>query len=77
MVAVVVASQVVHIAGADQRAGELTRHAHDLLVAALLEIEAVLLHLEIDVVGTERADQLIDVRATFVEPALSDPCAQP
>jgi hypothetical protein len=67
----------VHVAGADQRAAHLAREPHDLLVAAILQREPVLLHLEVDVLAPERADQMIDVLAALHQAPVGDPRAQP
>ena len=58
VVVVVLAAQVVDVAGADQRPSELSRDPDDPLVGLLLLGEPVLLDLEVHVVGAERVDQL-------------------
>src|ERR1700730_11182304 len=62
---VVLATQVVHVGGPSERAAHLASEADDHLVAAILDVEAVALDLEVDVLATERADQLVDVRANL------------
>ena len=63
---VVLATQVVHVAGADQAAAELARDLDDALVALVLRREAVLLQLEVNVVGAEHVAQVIGMRARIV-----------
>ena len=63
MVLVVLAAQIVDVAGADQRPPALARDRDDLLVARVLDRERVLLDLEVDVVGAESVHQLVGVRA--------------
>ena len=73
---VVLAAQVVDIAGADERPPDLAGDPHDPLVRPVLLGEPVLLHLEVDVVGTERAEQLVGVRARLVRPLLEQVLAE-
>ena len=63
---VVLAAQVVHVAGADERAPDLARDPHDPLVGLLLVGDAVLLDLEVDVVAPEGVHQVVDVRPRLV-----------
>ena len=51
VVVVVLAAQVVDVGRAHQRPPDLAGHAHDALVGLVLVGDAVLLHLEVDVVG--------------------------
>ena len=64
MVVIVLAAQIVNIAGADQRPAQLAGDTDDLLVALVLDGEAVLLDLEVDVVGAEGPHQLVSVGAS-------------
>ena len=66
MVAVILATQVVHVAGPDQAAPDFAGDADDALVALVLIGQAVLLHLEVDVPGAEDSKQLVGVRARVV-----------
>jgi hypothetical protein len=66
VVVVVLAAQVVHVAGAHDRAPDLAGDAHDPLVGLLLVGDAVLLDLEVDVVGAEGVHQVVDVGARLV-----------
>ena len=68
MVVVVLAAQVVHVGRRDQRAAHLAREADDRLVDLLLLGEAVVLDLEVDVLGPEGLDQLVEVRARRAAP---------
>ena len=61
VVVVVLAAQVVDVAGPDERPPELAGDPDDPLVGPLLLGEAVLLDLEVDVLGAERRDQLLGV----------------
>ena len=63
---VVLAAQVVDIAGPDEAPAHLARDPHDLLVALVLLGEAVLLDLEVEVLRAEHRPQLICVRASVV-----------
>ena len=60
---VVLAAQVVHVGGRDQWPAELLRRADDSLVRLLLLRDSVALHLEVDLLGAEGLDQVIDMRA--------------
>ena len=62
VVAVVLASEVVDVAGTHQRPPDLAGNPHNPLVGLLLGCEAVLLDLEVDVVGAERLQHLVGVR---------------
>ena len=73
VVVVVLAAQVVHVAGADERAADLARDPHDPLVGLVLLGDAVLLDLEVDVLGAEDLDQVVDVRARLGVAALDEP----
>ena len=76
MVVVVLPAQIVHVAGADQRASDLAGDLDDPLVALLLRSEPVLLYLEVDVLGAEDPHQVVGVRAcvagTVVDQALAE-----
>ena len=63
---VVLAAQVVHVAGADERPADLAGDPDDPLVALVLGGETVLLDLEVDVVGAEDPQQVVGVRAGVV-----------
>ena len=63
VVVVVLAAQVVDVAGADQAPADLAGDPDDPLVALVLRREAVLLHLEVDVLGAEHAQQIVGVGA--------------
>jgi hypothetical protein len=73
VVLIVLAAQVMDIAGPDQRAAHLARQCNDLLVAALLQRQPVLLDLEIHVLAPERPDQRLDVLAALVDAPIGDP----
>ena len=73
VVVVVLPAQVVHVGGADERAAHLLGEALDRLVDLLLLRHAVVLDLEVDVLGPEDLDELVQVRAGLVEAALDDP----
>ena len=66
VVVVVLTAQVVHVAGADELAAHLPGDAHDSLVALVLRCEPVLLNLEVDVLRTEDACQVVGVGAGVV-----------
>ncbi len=76
VVVVVLAAQVVHVAGADEAAADLARDLHDPLVALVLRREAVLLDLEVDVLGPEHAQQIVGVRARVLGAVLEQPLAE-
>ncbi len=61
VVVVVLAPEVVDVACPDQRPPELACDPDDPLVGSVLLGEPVLLHLEVDVLGTERVGQLLGV----------------
>ena len=63
MVVVVLAAQVVDVAGPHERPAHLARDADDPGVGDLLVADAVLLDLEEDVVGAERLQQVVGVGA--------------
>jgi hypothetical protein len=80
VVVVVLAAQVVDVAGADERAAELARDADDALVGLVLGVEAVLLDLEVQVLGAEDLQQVVGVGArrgrVVVDEALAEPRGQ-
>ena len=83
VVVVVLAAQVVDVGGGDERAADLAGDPHDVLVGHVLLGDAVLLDLEVDVVGAEDVEQLVDVGAGLVDAAVgqaagrSAPARQP
>src|SRR5947209_7683991 len=74
---VVVAPQIVHVAGSNDRPPELTRDPDDSLVGSFLFGKSILLNLEVDVLGAERLHELVGMRARFgrtsVEQVLTKP----
>ncbi len=76
MVVVVLAPEVVNVRGADQRAPELPGDPDHSLVRSLLLGKAVLLQLEVDVLGTEGLHQLIRVRPRVRGPSLQQVLAE-
>ena len=76
MAVVVLASQVVDVGGGDQRPAELLRDADDALVGLVLLGDAVPLDLEVDLLGTESLDQVVDVGARVVRAVLHQPAAE-
>ena len=62
----VLAPQVVDVGGADQRPAQLAGEADDPLVGLVLLGDAVLLHLEVDLLGAEGLDQVVEVGAGVV-----------
>ena len=62
----VLAPQVVDVGGGDQRPAELPGEADDPLVGLVLLVDPVLLHLEVDLVGAEGLDQVVEVGAGVV-----------
>ena len=62
----VLAAQVVDVGGADQRPAQLAGEADDPLVRLVLLGDAVLLHLEVDLLGPEGLDQVVEVGAGVV-----------
>ena len=66
VVLVVLASQVVDVGGGDQRPAELAGVADDALVGLRLLGDPVLLHLEVDIVGAEHLDQVVEMGAGVV-----------
>ena len=63
MVVVVLAAQVVDVAGGDERAADLAGVADDPLVGLVLLGDPVDLDLQVDVVGAEDLDQVVEVGA--------------
>ena len=76
MIVVVLARQVVHVRGPHQRPADLARHLDDPLVRLVLLGDAVALQLEIDLIGAEDADQVVDVGAGVVGAVLDDAAAE-
>ena len=73
---VVLAAQVVDVGGRDQRPAELARVADDALVRLRLLGDPVLLDLEVDVVGAEDLDQVVEVGAGVGRALLDQPAAE-
>ena len=73
---VVLAAQVVHVGGGDERAPDLAGDAHDALVGVVLLGDAVLLDLEEHVVGAERVEQVVGVSARVGFAALGEARAE-
>ena len=63
MVVEVLAAQVVHVGGADHRATHLPSDAGDAGICLVLVGDPVALELEVDVLGAEDPEQLVDVGA--------------
>ena len=63
---VVLAAKVVDVRGRDERAPELPGDSRDALVRLVLLGDAVLLDLEVDVLGAEDLDQVVGVAARVV-----------
>ena len=76
MVVVVLAAQVVHVAGGHERPAELLGDLDDALVGLVLVGHAVLLHLEVDVVGPEHLHELVGVGAGVGGVAVHEPLAE-
>ncbi len=76
VVVVVLAAQVVDVARPHERPADLPGDADDPLVGPLLVREAVLLHLEVDVVGPEGAEQVVGVGARVGRAILEQPPAE-
>ena len=77
MVVEVLLAQVVHVRRARPSAGPVSAaNLLHRLVDLLLLGQPVLLDLEVDVLGAEDLDQLVEVRARLVELALHDPLAR-
>ena len=76
MVVVVLAAQVVDVGGRDQRPAELARVAGDALVRLRLLGDPVLLDLEVDVVGAEDVDEVVEVGAGVGGPLLDQAAAE-
>ena len=76
VVVVVLAAQVVHVAGADERPADLARDAHDPLVGLVLVGDAVLLDLEVDVLGAEGLQQVVGVGARLGVAAVDEALAE-
>ncbi len=77
MVAVVLAPQVVDVGGADERLAELPGDPGDPLVRLVLLGDAVYLELEVDVLGPEDLQQVVDMGAGVVGTVLDEPPAEP
>ena len=75
MVVVVLLAEVVDVGGGDERAVELLRELLDRLVDLLLLGDAVALDLEVDVLGAEDLDEVVEVGARLGEAALHDAAA--
>jgi hypothetical protein len=73
---VVLAAQVVDVRGRHQRPAELLRRADDPLVRLLLLGDAVALDLEIDLLGAEGLDQVVDVGAGISRTVLDQAAAE-
>ena len=73
---VVLAAQVVHVTRADEAAADFPRDLDDPLVALVLRRQPVLLHLEVDVLGTEHIAQLIGMCASIVHAVVQEPLAE-
>ena len=76
MVVEVLAAQVVDVGGADQRPAQLAGEADDPLVGLVLLGDAVLLHLEVDLLGAEGLDQVVEVGAGVVGALLDQAAAE-
>ena len=76
VVVVVLAAQVVHVGGRDERPAHLPGELDDRLVDLLLLGDPVALDLEVDVLGTEDVDEVVQVRAGLREPAVDDAAAR-
>ena len=76
MVVEVLAAQVVDVGGADQRAPELAGEADDALVGLVLLGDPVLLDLEVDLLGAEGLDQVVEVGAGVVVALLDQAAAE-
>ena len=72
VVVVVLLAEVVDVGGGDERAADLLGDLRDLLVDLLLLGDAVALDLEVDVLGAEDLDELVDVLAGLLRAALDD-----
>ena len=72
MVVEVLAAQVVDVGGGDQRTAELCGEAPHRLVDLLLLGEPVALDLEVDVLGAEDPDELVDVGPRVLRATLDD-----
>ena len=77
MVVVVLAAQVVDVGGADQRAAHLAGEPDDRLVGLLLLGEPVALDLEVDLLGAEGLDEVVEMGAGVVGAPLDDPPVDP
>ena len=73
VVVVVVARQVVDVAGADERAADLARKAHDPLIHLVLLGDAVDLDLHVDVLGAQGLDEIVEMGAGVGGALLEDP----
>ncbi len=72
MVLVVLAAQVVHVGGADHRQASVARDPHGALVDDVLLGDPVLLQLDVDVLGPEDLDEVVDVLAGDVGAILDE-----
>ena len=76
MVVVVLPSQVVHVAGGDERPPDLARIPRDPLVRLVLLGDLVDLDLHVDVVRPERVEQVVEVGAGVRRAVLDEPPAE-
>ena len=76
MVVEVLAAQVVDVGGPDQRPVQLAGEADDALVGLVLLGDPVLLHLEVDLLGAEGLDQVVEVGARVVGALLDQAAAE-
>ena len=76
VVVVVLTAQVVDVGRRDEAAAHLPREADDRLVDLLLLGDPVVLDLEVDVVGPEDVDEVVEVAAGLLHAPLDDPAAR-
>ncbi len=76
VIAVVLAAQVVHVRGPDERPAELAGDPGDPLVGLVLLGDAVDLELEVDVLGAEDLQQVVDVGTGVVGAVLDEAPAE-
>ena len=76
MVVVVLAAQVVDVAGSDQRSSQLSCDSDDPLVGPLLFGDPVLLHLEVHVLGPKCVHELVRVSTRIGGAALKQQLAE-
>ncbi|CAB4345301.1 unannotated protein [freshwater metagenome] len=76
MVTVIFVAQVMNVAGSDQRATHLARDPDDPFVGPVLSGDAVVLNFEVNVLSAERTDELIDVGASLIVAAVSEPASE-